>query len=877
MSTAIQPGQRVGPYEIKGLVGEGGMGVVFKARDTRLGRTVAIKTVKGQVSERFDREARAISALNHPNICALYDVGVHEGTPYLVMEYLEGAGVHGPLPIEKALSYGAQIADALDTAHRNGIIHRDLKPANILITRRGVKLLDFGIAKFIQTEVQGDSDITGTLDGTQVNVVVGTPQYMAPEQIQVRQVDARTDIFAVGAVLYEMLSGQKAFPGDSPTAVTRAILAMDPVPLSKVITDLPPALNRTVMKCLSKEPDDRWQTARDLKDELEWIAKQPTAEAVRRPFSWRVAGVLVACFVLLTSLGYLLVGRVAPKAEPYRFSIYPPHGSKFSGSRATIPAPEFAVSPNGRQLVFVASAHQNTSALWLQPLDRLGAALLPNTEDASIPFWSPNGNSVGFFSQGKLKTISINGGPARIICEAGTDFRSGSWSSRGEILFSLSNNVIFRVPDSGGTPTAATLIEDTKGEAVHRWPYLLPDERRFLYFIRSSKPDWRGVFAGALDDLKFKRPIATISHSAVYANDHLLYLEDSNLVARRFDVRNLSISGTPVLIAEQVHGSTNTRAALSVSSNGVLAYASAATSPGRPAWCDREGKIISIVEPVADYVDVRLSPSGNQAAFTRQEESGPSPDIWVHDFERGTVSRFTAAPQLDSSPIWSADGRSIYFRSNRTGFAQLYRAELTDPSRPQTILSQVVSNAEYSNVVLGDVSPDGRWLVYSSSAEAGSFDIWNVDLRQGSSRTPYQSSPANEIHPTISPDGQLLAYASDETGRYEIYVQTFPTPSRRWPISNTGGTEPRWRGDGTELYYLSADKRIMAVPLRSTPEFRASTPVRLFSVTTPEPSMYRRSYDVTRDGKKFLVTRLEPNAPPPAIHVLLNWTSLIDK
>ncbi len=877
MTASIGPGQHLGPYEIEHLIGEGGMGAVFKARDTRLGRTVAVKIVKGQLSERFDREARAISALNHPNICALYDVGVHDATPYLVMEYLEGATVHGPLPIERVLGYGAQMADALDAAHRNGIVHRDLKPANILITRRGVKLLDFGIAKFVHTESTVDANVTGTLGGTQVNIAVGTPQYMAPEQIQAKPVDGRTDIFALGCVLYEMLTGQKAFPGNSPTAVTNAILAIEPTPLSKARLDIPAAVERTVMKCLSKEPEGRWQSARDLKDELEWIAKQSSAEVQRRPFSWVAAGALLASVVLLIGASYMLARPSHAKVEPYRFSIYPPHSFRFTGSRATIPAPEFAVSPNGRHLVYVASAREGTAALWLQPLDKLAASLLPNTEDASNPFWSPDGNSIGFFSQGKLKTISISGGPARVICEGGTDFRSGTWSPQGEILFSLSNNVIFRVPETGGQPVPATAIDQTKGEAVHRWPYILPDGRHFLYFIRSSRADWRGLFGGSLDDVRSKKPIVTVSHSAIYADGYLLYLEDSNLMARPFDAGNLSASGKPVLIAEQTQGSTNTRAALSVSQNGVLAYASATISPGRPVWYNREGKVISTIEPLADYVDIRLSPSGNQAAFTRQDASGPSPDIWVHDFERGTVSRFTASPHLDSSPIWSADGSSIYFRSNRTGFAQLYRAELTDPSRPQTILSQVASNAEYSNVVPGDVSLDGKWLVYSSSAEAGSFDIWSVDLQQGSKRTPYEPSPANEIHPVISPDGRLLAYASDETGRYEVYVQTFPKPGRRWPISNTGGTEPRWRGDGEELYYVSADKTIMATPVRSTPEFRASTPIPLFSVMTPDPSMYRRSFDVTRDGKRFLATRLQPDAPAPAVHVLLNWTALLGK
>jgi eukaryotic-like serine/threonine-protein kinase len=884
MTPVLHPGEHLGPYQIGSPLGEGGMGAVFKARDTRLGRTVAVKIVKGEFNERFDREARAISALNHPHICALYDVGVHDGTPYLVMEYVEGAVIQGPLPIERALLYGAQIADALDAAHRSGIVHRDLKPANVLVTRRGVKLLDFGIAKFAGAEPLVKSDITGTLDGAQVNAVVGTPQYMAPEQIQARRVDARSDIFALGCVLYEMISGQKAFAGDSPTAVTAAILAVQPAPLSKLVPGISPSVERTVNKCLAKEPDERWQTARDLKDELEWFAKARDPEVGPKPRLTRtgIATLLVGLMLLLSGF-YLLVRQHASSFKaPYRFSIYPAHGSVFTGSRATISAPEFAVSPNGSQLVYVATTRENTSALWLQPLDRLTPSLIANTEDASHPFWSPDGRSLGFFAQGKLKTLRLDGGPARIICDAGTDFRSGSWASSGDILFSVSNNVIFRVPEGGGQPAAVTRIDTAKGEAVHRWPFLLPDEQRFLYFIRSSDPDWRGVFIGSLNDPAFKKPILTVNHSSVYADGYLLYLEDSTLMARRFDAERLSISGSPVLIAEQVQGSTNTRAAISVSRNGVLAYASAAIVPSRPTWYDRSGIAISTLSPVADYIDIRLSPDGHQAAFTRQDTTGPAPDIWVQDFDRGTVSRLTATPTLDSSPIWAEDGASIYFRSNRTGFAQIYRAEVTDPSRVEIVLPQNASTAEYSNTVPGDVSRDGAWLVFTAASETGSFDLWTIDLKQRSNRIPYLSLPANEIDPVVSPDGRFLAYASDETGRYEVYVQTFPKPGRRWQISSTGGTEPRWRGDGAELYYLSTDKKIMATSVsapagRSVPELHVSPPVALFPVRTPAASVYRRSYDVTRDGKRFLVNILEADVPAPAIHVLLNWTALLPK
>ena len=875
-----QIGTRVGPYQIDALIGEGGMGTVFRALDTRLGRTVALKFLKGNLSEGLDGEARAIAALNHPHICALFDVGKHDNTPYLVMEYLEGSRLRGPIPVRQVLRYSAQIADALDAAHKRGIIHRDLKPDNVLLTRRSVKVLDFGIATFNEpVKAIADPAVTRTIAGTATPTIAGTPQYMAPEQIQGGPLDARTDIFALGCILYELITGQKAFRGDTSTAVSRAILATEPLPLSGVVADLPVDVERVVMKCLKKDAEERWQTARDLKDELEWLTNAPNKEPSRKPARLLASGMLAAVAVLGGS-AYIWNARARVDDNtgvPYRFSVYPPHGAQFTGSGATVPTPEFAISPDGRYLAYVATRPEKPPTLWLRSLDELTATSIPNTEDASQPFWSPDSKKIAFFSQGKLKAIQVGGGPALVICDAGTDFRSGTWSGRGEILFSLSNNVIFRVSESGGTPTPATRIDNARGEAVHRWPHLLPDDTHFLYFVRGAKADWRGVFAGSLDEPNSKTMVAALSHSAVYRNGYLFYIENGNLFARPFDVKHLKPAGSPALVAEGVHGSTNTWAAISVSRNGVLAYASAAIRPGRPTWYDRSGQLLSTLDPVADYVDVRLSPDGKLVALTRQDANVPAPDIWVHDFERGTVSRVTTAPTLDSSPIWSADSSSIYFRSNRTGFAQIYRVPLTDPSTPSVVFSQQATTREYSNAVPGDVSNDGRWLVYTSAAESGSFDIWKVDMQNPASRSSYQSLPTNEIDPILSPDGKLLAYASDETGHYEVYVQSFPTPGKRWQISNRGGTEPRWRADGGEIYYLSTDKKIMSASVQLSPQVRVSTPIALFGVSTPASSAYRRSYDVTADGKRFLVSTLVADTPAPALDVLVNWPELVRK
>ncbi|MBC8164601.1 MAG: PD40 domain-containing protein [Bryobacteraceae bacterium] len=623
---------------------------------------------------------------------------------------------------------------------------------------------------------------------------------------------------------------------------------------------------------MDKEPQRRWQSAQEIHDELDRL-RSSLADS---PVPLRQVGFLslvILCSLLILAF-FASRSRLAPAAaavdpgQSFRFEVQPDAGWRFTTADATLGAPEFALSPSGRELAYVAASDNDGRHLWLQYLAEERATRLPGTERASLPFWSADGASIAFVVDSKLKAVSLNGGSVRTIGEVGWDFRSGDWTSDRQIPFCRSTGGLFRIPETGGDPTPLTHIGSANAQTLHRWPFVLPDRQHFLYLSRSSDPGSRGIFAGSLNDPALTKFVMPSRHSAVYANGYLLFLQESRLVAIQFDMALMSVSGRAAVVAENVHGSTNTRAAVSVSQAGVMAYASAMLNRSRPVWFRRDGGEEPPFDPVADYIDVRLGPNGRRAAFTRQAADSGSPDIWTHDFDRGVISRLIASPELDTSPIWSADGRGIYFRSDRTGVDQIWRADVTDPSQPSVVLSEHVSNG-----ILGDVSRDGKWLVYSAPAETSSHDIWKVRLEGGTGAVRYVSTSASEVQPAISPDGRFLAYASDETGTYEIFIETFPDAGNRWQVSSHGGTEPRWRGDGKELYYVSTDKQLTAVHIKLSSEVGASAPVPLFRVKTARASLYRRSYDVTRDGTRFLVLKAEDSTPAPSVHVLTNWTS----
>ena len=870
----------VGPYRIDAPIGAGGMGEVYRAVDIRLNRTVALKFINGQFTDRFAREAQAISALNHPNVCALHDVGEHNGEPYLVMEYVEGRPLAGPVSVREALRLGIQIAGALDAAHRNGVIHRDLKPGNILVTRTGVKLLDFGLARPIQTNARasGQPLQTATMTG---ETVIGTPGYMSPEQIEAKEVDARTDIFSFGCVMYELLTGRPAFAGGTPASIMASVLRAEPDPLPSLPGLASHALERVVKKCLAKDPDDRWQSARDLRDELEWIASapaRPNDQPARRWLPW-MAGALV----LASAIGFAawsLIGRTKPtSASAYRFSVYAPHGMHLSAREASVPIPEFAVSPDGKSLVFSASAADSGYSLWLRSLEQTESIPLPYTDGASSPFWSPDATQIGFFAGYKLKAFDLGSRTARILADAGTDFRGGTWNANGEILISLANDAILRLPAAGGLPVPVTQLDRAGGEASHRWPYFLPDGKHFLYFSRSAKPSiYLGSTAQNVRDL-----LMPARFNGIYADPgYILHIDDSgNLMARPFDAGTRQFRGEPRIIAQEIHGSSNTRSAISVSQNGVLAYSRPLINSARLNWLDRQGNATEFTSTVTDYLDIRLSPDGNYVAFTRYDAGSDAPDVWLMDLTRKALSRFTIEAGLDGSPVWAPDSKRLYFRSNRAGVVEIYSAAIENPrdvtpvvtfSDQRELLRKVTPG--YLLAVARDISADGRFLI-SSGIGGTSFDVWVFPIDDPKKGFTFQALPSSEIHPSLSPDGRWLAYASDETGRYEVYVQSFPVPGRRVQISPGGGSEPRWRGDGKELFFISADSKMMAVPIHSGATLVAGNAKVLFNTRTLPPSVYRTNYDVSQDGQRFLMKSVAGDAAPHSITVLVNWRAAL--
>jgi Tol biopolymer transport system component len=888
-------GTRLGPHEIIEQLGSGGMGEVYRARDTRLDRMVALKVLPGHLSDneelrqRFDREARTISQLSHPHVCALYDVGHQDGVDYLVMEYLEGSTlaeriVKGPLPSEQVLRYGVQIADALDKAHRLGIVHRDLKPGNVMVTKSGVKLLDFGLAKLrvvtpgavssSASLVQTQTDATLTAQGT----IIGTFQYMAPEILEGKEADARSDIFALGALLYEVATGQAPFQGKTQASVIAAILGKTPPPISSVQPMTAPALDRIVQTCLEKDPDDRWQTAHDVMLELKWVAEGGSQAGLPAPvvarrrsrerLGWIVAAVLAAS---LGTLGVLQLLRTRPASPAVvRSSVLPPDKTWFTFvGQGGGPV---SVSPDGRQLAFVAAEPGGRRLLWIRPLESLVARSLPATDGAAYPFWSPDGRSVGFFAEGKLKRIDVGGGPPLSICDA-PDARGGSWNRDDVILFEPQfREPIHRVSASGGKPVPVTRFDASRRETTHRWPFFLPDGRRFLFLSgshsTSTESPLDAIFVGSLDEEKPKLLVDARSNAA-FAAGHLLFVRRRTLLAQPFDPKTLKLSGDAVPIAENVQDDPGFfNAVFSVSPQGTLAYQEAGGTIGlsEVAWVDRSGKKIGLLGDPADYYDPRISPDGRRVAVV----IGDPGDIWIYEVTRRIRTRLTFAGASDNAPAWSRDGARLAFTSQRSGNGDLY-AKNTSGSGGEELLS----TSRFSKVA-NSWSPDGRYLLYTATPEApGSrADLWLLSLPDGKA-SPLVQTEFDEMAGAFSPDGRWLAYASNESGRFEIYVRPFPEPGGKWEISTTGGVEPRWRRDGRELFYVTPDGRLMAAEVRTGAAFEAGTPKALFVTSLKNAAGSR--YDVTPDGQRFLVNRPVADESAPPITLVQNWPALLKR
>jgi len=883
-------GLTLGHYRVVSLLGSGGMGEVYRATDTRLDRTVAVKVLPQHLSsnperrQRFEREARAVSSLSHPNICALYDVGHQDGIDYLVMEYVEGQSLaerleKGPLTMDQALRCAIQVADALDKAHRAGITHRDLKPANVMLTKSGTKLLDFGLAKLRGSETETVFTAQSTLPTEQLSLtaegtILGTLQYMAPEQVEAGAVDARTDIFSLGAMLYEMITGNKAFSGKSQASLIGAILRAEPPQISTIQPMTPPALDRLVKKCLAKDPDQRWQNAGDVADELKWVAEAGAeARAAARTnrgrnragLAWIIAGMLL---LGLAAALLFIVGnfRRAP--------------TEVSATRFVIPASEKqgllypSISPDGRRLVYPVYS-EGKEQLWIRQLDSVTPQLLPGTDKTSYPvFWSPDGRYIAFFADGKLKKMQLSGGPAQSLAEVPNP-RGGSWNREGVIIFAPDGtSPLYRVSASGGERTQLTTLDESRQEISHRWPVFLPDGHHFLFVARSPQRENTAIYVGSLDSKETKRVLSADSSVAYAPQGYLLFAREGTLMAQPFDVGKLEVTGEEFSVVEQVRCMLHGQAGFSVSENGILAYLT-----GNPAtqltWFDRSGTQLRTVGMPAAYLSLRLSPDEERVAVARTDPLAVSADISLIELARGVASKLTSEPSTDDFPVWSPDASEIVFSSNREGAMNLYRKLSSGAGKEEALLRS--NQAAH----MQDWSPDGRFLLYRTFGARTKSDIWVLPMFGDRKPYPFLDTEFDEAFARFSPDGRWVAYSSDEVGTSNVYVREFQGSGGSWRVSPDGGSVPCWRRrDGKELFYFSGGK-VMAVDVKAGSTFEPGVPRLLFEKSYTGDAANRdqvsRSgggiFDVSRDGQRFLIPILVEERSREPITVVLNWTA----
>jgi len=882
---------RLGPYEILAAAGSGGMGEVYRAMDTRLDRIVAVKVLLEAVlrdparRQRLEREARAVSSLSHPNICTLHDVGHQDGVDYLVMEFLEGETLaerlaKGPLPPDQTLRHAVEIAGALDAAHRQGVVHRDLKPGNIMLTRTGAKLLDFGLARADPEAAPGISGLsaspTHTRPLTAEGTLVGTVQYMAPEQLEGKPADARSDLFAFGAVLYEMATGRKAFQGKSQASLIAAILASEPPPLATLQPLAPPALERVVRGCLVKDPEERWQSAHDLMLELKWIAEAgpqagaPGSGLARhriRERAWIASALVLAAATLFLVLARSRGGATGDRA--IRSSILPPEKSAFLfGGISSGPV---AVSPDGRLLAFVARTPEGRELLWVRPLDSLSARPLEGTEGASFPFWSPDSRSIGFFADSKLKKIEAQGGPPLTICDTSIA-RGGSWNQEGTIIFAPDiGDSIYRVSASGGEPVPVTLLDETRNQFNHRWPFFLPDGRHFLFFARCSSGESTGTYVASLDSREQKFIMPGQSNAVYAPPGYLLFVRERTLMAQPFDSRRLEITGDAVPVADPVvvNGSVQ-RAIVSVSTSGILAYQGGVLTGGyHLQWFDRSGKPIGAIGEQTLYLFPRLSPDGQRIVVQINDPRTYNADLWIFDVARGVKTRLTFEPSIESSPVWSPEGTRIAFASNRKGRFHMFAKASSGVGAEETLVDEPDADTRPLSW-----SRDGRYIAYMRRKVKGPTrgDIWILPLFGDRKPFPFMQSEFEEAAADFSPDGRFIAYGSNESGRNEVYVAPFPGGGGKWQVSTAGGTAPRWRGDGLELFYLAPDNRLMSAEIRPKgTRVEIGTVRPLFQSYSGQPG--GGVYDPSADGKRFLFIAENELSGSEPITLVVNWTA----
>ncbi len=892
---ALTSGTRLGPYEIQSPLGAGGMGEVYRARDTRLDRTVAVKILPAHLSsnpealQRFDREARAISSLSHPNICHLYDVGAHNGIHYLVMEYLEGETLgerlrKGRLPLEQVFRVGTEICHGLEQAHRSGVVHRDLKPGNVMLTKSGAKLMDFGLAKAHASplgNLAGSNSLaTMSQPLTTEGSIVGTIQYMAPEQLEGKEADKRSDIFALGSVLYEMATGKRAFEGKTTASTIASILAAEPKPLSAIQPLSPPALEHLIATCIAKDPDERWQSCADISRQLQWAAKEPKpVEASQRSrkllWSLLAAGVMIAAAFVVGTRWSKVPARLS------QFEVNPPPNTYFNFRGLSGPP---VPSPDGNKIAFTAFTHgkTGTAGLWLRSLDSTEARFLPGTEGAIYPFWSPDGKFLAFFAAGKLKKLDLSGGNAIPICDA-LEGRGGTWSTDGVVLFGMRAGTLFRVDASGGKPVQLTTLDEARHETSHRFPQFLPDQKHFLFVAQAPQIPTAHMAEASLDSPK---PVILedVTSNAIFSNNHLLYVVDNSLLVRAFDPATVRFAGEPVIVAEHVQNDPQFNfAAFSVSGPTLIYQTGAVVAGTRLLSYDRSGKQTVLSEEKDLIQTVMLSPKEDQLAASLGLSSGQLNDIWVFDLRKNTKTKLTF-DQHSFSPVWSPNGKTLAFdRVDADGDAIISK-DVSGSGAEEILFKLPVQRGN----VGGESTPqklypiawtaDGKFLIYRGPGEVSALAL------DGSRKsTPLLSAKMGNNGVALSPDGRWLAYSSSESGLPEIYVVPFRTAQDRtpsisggkWQVSNGGGTAPVWRGDGKELFFTNTSlATLMSASVSITGDhFQRDTPQSLFDLDAHPISNY---YSVARDGQKIYMTTYGPGSTAP-FTVTTNWPDLVKK
>lgn len=895
----LNAGAKLGPYEIQSPLGSGGMGEVYRAKDTRLDRIVAVKILSSrltdhpEIKQRFEREARSISALNHPNICHLYDVGSQDGTDFLVMEFLDGETLaerlrKGVIGVAEILKIGIAVSEALAFAHRRGIVHRDLKPGNLMLTPAGPKLMDFGLAKPLSPQASAISSVSApsftaqpTMSGptplsplTTAGSIVGTIQYMAPEQIEGKEADARSDIFALGTVLYEMAAGKRPFTGKSQISLASAILENDPASISATKPQIPATLEHVILTCLQKNPEERFQNAQDLKLQLQWIAEeklpgsngaQPGAATQRYPLAFSLVGLGILAFGVL---GGMFLRPGPPAGAAIRTVINAPEKTTFNltGDFAAPPL----LSPDGASIIFSATGADGKTMLWVRAMNSLEARQLAETEGAYFPFWSPDSRSIGFFASGKLKTIEASGGTPQEICEAPYG-RGGAWGADNAIVFSPTPSApLMRVNASGGTPVAITTL-DSSQHTSHRWPFFLPDGKHLLYVAIHHDPAKAAnntlYFASA--DGKENRMLFHSQSNAVYAAGFLLFARGDQLLAQPFDPVKGRLSGEARTVTKNVMNDASTwHMDASGSANGVLVFGSGGASDWQLIWIGRDGKQINVVaDKLPNLQSAVLSPKGDRVAIGL--DTGEN-DLWVLDLARGVRTRLTFGPIANAHPAWSPDGQWIAYASVRNGQSSLHRKR-SDGSGGEEMLF-TVSDLPFLDALSPTAwSRDGSELFFTLKSQAGTTEVWVLPF-QGDRKPRMILKHGQDAR--LSPNGKWLAYASIESGTPEVYVEAYGGGQGKWQVSN-GGQQPQWSSDGQQLYYMDLTFDVLSVSVKESGGALQFGPPQTL-VGTTNWSAPEAFFDVARDGQKFLLNRIMQQVSQ-SVTVVTNFSSDVSK